>query len=43
MTTKELAEVLGTTHNVVTENGNFTGQQPVYHPNVLDKIREILE
>lgn len=23
-------------------NGNFTGQQPVYHPNVLDKIREIL-
>lgn len=25
------------------KNGNFTGQQPVYHPNVLDKIREILE
>ena len=24
------------------KNGNFTGQQPVYHPNVLDKIREIL-
>ena len=23
-------------------NENFTGQQPVYHPNVLDKIREIL-
>ena len=23
-------------------NKNFTGQQPVYHPNVLDKIREIL-
>lgn len=23
-------------------NGNFTGQQPVYHPNVLEKIREIL-
>lgn len=23
-------------------NGNYTGQQPVYHPNVLDKIREIL-
>ena len=21
---------------------NFTGQQPVYHPNVLDKIRELL-
>ena len=25
------------------KNGNFTGQQPVYHPNVLDKIREIME
>lgn len=24
------------------KNGNYTGQQPVYHPNVLDKIREIL-
>lgn len=24
-------------------NGNYTGQQPVYHPNVLDKIREIME
>lgn len=24
------------------KNGNFTGQQPVYHPNVLDKICEIL-
>ena len=24
------------------KNGDFTGQQPVYHPNVLDKIREIL-
>lgn len=24
------------------KNGNFTGQQPVYHPDVLDKIREIL-
>lgn len=24
-------------------NGNYTGQQPVYHPNVLDKIREIIE
>lgn len=24
------------------KNGNFTGQQPVYHPNVLDKIREVL-
>ena len=23
-------------------NGNYTGQQPVYHPDVLDKIREIL-
>lgn len=23
-------------------NESFTGQQPVYHPNVLDKIREIL-
>ena len=23
-------------------NENFTGQQPVYHPNVLDKIQEIL-
>lgn len=23
-------------------NENFTGQQPVYHPNVLEKIREIL-
>ena len=23
-------------------NENFTGQQPVYHPNVLDKIMEIL-
>ena len=23
-------------------NENFTGQQPVYHPNVLDKLREIL-
>lgn len=23
-------------------NGNYTGQQPVYHPNVLDKIREII-
>lgn len=23
-------------------NGTYTGQQPVYHPNVLDKIREIL-
>lgn len=23
-------------------NKNYTGQQPVYHPNVLDKIREIL-
>ena len=23
-------------------NENFTGQQPVYHPNVLDKIRELL-
>ena len=23
-------------------NGSYTGQQPVYHPNVLDKIREIL-
>lgn len=23
-------------------NENFTCQQPVYHPNVLDKIREIL-
>ena len=23
-------------------NEHFTGQQPVYHPNVLDKIREIL-
>ena len=25
------------------KNGNYTGQQPVYHPNVLDKIREIME
>ena len=24
------------------KNGDYTGQQPVYHPNVLDKIREIL-
>ena len=24
-------------------NGNYTGQQPVYHPNVLDKICEIME
>lgn len=24
------------------KNGNFTGQQPVYHPNVLDKICEIM-
>ena len=24
------------------KNGEYTGQQPVYHPNVLDKIREIL-
>lgn len=24
------------------KNGDFTGQQPVYHPNVLDKIREIM-
>ena len=24
------------------KNGNYTGQQPVYHPDVLDKIREIL-
>lgn len=24
------------------KNENFIGQQPVYHPNVLDKIREIL-
>lgn len=24
------------------KNGNYTGQQPVYHPNVLDKIREIM-
>lgn len=24
-------------------NGNYTGQQPVYHQNVLDKIREIME
>ena len=24
-------------------NGNYTGQQPVYHPNVLDKIREIIQ
>lgn len=24
-------------------NGNYTGQQQVYHPNVLDKIREIME
>ena len=24
------------------QNNNYTGQQPVYHPNVLDKIREIL-
>ena len=24
------------------KNGNYTGQQPVYHQNVLDKIREIL-
>ena len=24
------------------QNKNYTGQQPVYHPNVLDKIREIL-
>ena len=23
-------------------NGNYTGQQPLYHPDVLDKIREIL-
>ena len=23
-------------------NGNYTGQQPVYHPNILDKIREII-
>ena len=23
-------------------NGSYTGQQPVYHPDVLDKIREIL-
>ena len=23
-------------------NGNYTGQQPVYHPNVLDKICEII-
>lgn len=25
------------------KNGDFTGQQPVYHPNVLDKIRELIE
>ena len=25
------------------KNNGFTGQQPVYHPNVLDKIREIME
>ena len=24
------------------KNGDYTGQQPVYHPDVLDKIREIL-
>ena len=24
------------------KNGNYTGQQPVYHPNVLDKICEIM-
>ena len=24
------------------KNGEYTGQQPVYHPDVLDKIREIL-
>jgi hypothetical protein len=24
------------------KNGNYTGQQPVYHSNVLGKIREIL-
>lgn len=24
-------------------NGNYTGQQPVHHLNVLDKIREIME
>ena len=24
------------------KNGEYAGQQPVYHPNVLDKIREIL-
>ena len=24
------------------KNGNYAGQQPVYHPDVLDKIREIL-
>ena len=25
------------------KNGNYVGQQQVYHPNVLDKIREIME
>ena len=25
------------------KNGDYTGQQPVYHPNVLDKIREIMD
>ena len=24
------------------QNGNYTGQQPVYHPNILDKLLEIL-